>query len=100
MLQIISIPASSVPPAELKVILSDHLALDRARVFRRLFVLRFGLLAAVATIVSVLFPTMPAFARWFPPTMCLAPPIAVWIREWRLARRLAQRLDEKVVKSS
>jgi hypothetical protein len=100
MQQITSLPASSVPPAELKVILADYLALDRARIFRRLFVIRFGLLAAAATIVSVAFPSLPAFARWFPPTLCLAPPIAAWIREWRLARRLTQRLDEKVVKSS
>ena len=95
-----SIPASSVPPAELNVILADYLALERARLFRRLFVFRFGLLAAAATIVSIVFPGLPAFARWFPPTLCLAPPIAAWIREWRLARRLSQRLDKKVVKSS
>jgi hypothetical protein len=97
---ITSLSASSVPPADLKVILADYLALDRARIFRRLFVIRFGLLAVVAAIVSVAFPSLPAFARWFPPTMCLAPPLAAWICEWRLAQRLTRQLDEKVVKSS
>ena len=99
-MDVTSLRASSVPPAELNVILADYLELDRARIYRRLFLVRFGLLAAVATIVSLVFPSLPAFARWFPPTVCLAPPIAVWIRERRLARSLQQRLDKKVVKSS
>src|SRR5688572_14113173 len=88
-----SVHASSTSPAELNVILADYLALDRARIFRRLFVVRFGLLAAAAILVDVVLPNLPAIARWFPPALCLAFPAAAWICEWRLARRLSQQLD-------
>jgi hypothetical protein len=94
MQQLSALRASSLPPAELNAILGDYLALDRARIYRRLFIVRFGLLAAAATIVGVVVPTLPSFARWCPPAVCFAPPIAAWIRERRLARRLARRLQK------
>ena len=37
---VISFPASGIPQEELAIILSDYLALDRARIFRRRMVAR------------------------------------------------------------
>lgn len=78
---------------ELKIILSEYLALDRARMFRRLFVVRFGLLTTISVLVALLAPGMPVVARWLPPVLCLAPPTWAVIVEVRLARRLARHLE-------
>ena len=91
--QVTSLPATSVSRDELKVILAEYLALDRARVFRRLFVVRFGLLTAVSVVVAFIAPGLPAIARWLPPVLCLAPPTWAAILELRLARRLARHLE-------
>ena len=88
-----SLPASSVSKEELRVILAEYLALDRARVFRRLFLVRFGLLTAISVIVALLTPGLPAVARWLPPVLCLTPPTWAVIVELRLARRLARHLE-------
>jgi hypothetical protein len=88
-----SLPASSVSKEELRIILAEYLALDRARVFRRLFVVRFGLLTTVSVLVALLAPGMPVVARWLPPVLCLAPPTWAVIVEVRLARRLARHLE-------
>ena len=91
--QVTSLPATSVSKDELKVILADYLALDRARVFRRLFVVRFGLLTTVSVLVAFIAPGLPAIARWLPPVLCLAPPTWAVVLELRLARRLARHLE-------
>jgi hypothetical protein len=88
-----SVPASSVSKEELRVILAEYLALDRARVFRRLFLVRFGLLTTISVIVALLAPGLPAIARWLPPVLCLTPPTWAVIVELRLARRLARHLE-------
>jgi hypothetical protein len=93
MLKLTSLPAAAVSKEELRVILEEYLALDRARVFRRLFVFRFGLLASASTIVAIIVPGLSAIARWLPPVLFLAPPVWAWIVELRLAQRLSRHLD-------
>jgi hypothetical protein len=93
MTPVIALPASSVSKDELNGILAAYLELDRARVFRRLFVFRFGLLAGVSTIIAMTVPSLSSMARWLPPALFLAPPVWAWIVELRLARRLARRLE-------
>jgi hypothetical protein len=102
MADLISLPASSVSREELRDILSEYLALDRARVFRRLFVQRFGLLAAASAVVSFIVPGLSTIARWLPPALFLAPPAWAWMVELRLAHRFAGHVasHEKVVKCS
>ena len=91
--QVTSLPASSVSKEELRVILAEYLALDRVRVFRRLFVVRFGLLTMISVLVALIAPGLPAIARWLPPVLCLTPPTWAVIVEFRLARRLARHLE-------
>ena len=88
-----SFPTSAVSRKELGAILEDYLALDRARVFRRLLVRRFGLLVIVAAIIAAVTHELSLFARWVPIGLFLAPPVWAWITELRLMRRLARRLD-------
>jgi len=87
------LPASSVSQEELRVILTAYLALDRARIFRRLFVIRFGLLAGVSVILALIVPGLSRVAHWLPPVLFLTPPAWAWIVELRLERRLARYLD-------
>ena len=56
MQHITSFRASEVPPDTLSGILTDYVALDRARMFRRLLVTRFGILVLVAIGVALAAP--------------------------------------------
>jgi hypothetical protein len=89
-----SFRTSAVTREELGAILEDYLALDRARVFRRLLVTRFGLLTLVVVIIAAVTHQLSPFARWISIALFLAPPTWAWITEVRLSRRLARRLDE------
>jgi len=115
---LISLRATVSP--ELGRILSDYLALDRARILRRLMVVRFGLLAVLAASIETVCRGFSPLARLFTVALCLVPPLCARIvdlvREHRLwqrpigPRRLPTRLfvgplalrapREKVVKSS
>jgi hypothetical protein len=88
-----SFPASAVPPDQLSGIVADYLALDRARVFRRLLVIRFGLLALVAAIAGGVIHGPSLLARWFTSGLFLVPPVWAWVAELRIEQRLSRRLD-------
>ena len=88
-----SIPSSALPQDELGRVLADYVALDEARVFRRLLVTRFGLLALVAVLIAIVLPALPTTAKWMPTFLFLVPPVWAWIAELRLEARLARRLD-------
>ena len=72
--------------------MKEYLALERARVYRRLFVTRFGLLAPWVAILGPGLHWLSPFAAWFSAGMCLVIPAWAWVAElrcdWRLARRL------------
>jgi len=88
-----SFQASAVPPDQLSSIVADYLALDRARIFRRLLVIRFGLIALGAALAGAVIHGVPPLARWFTSGLFLVPPVWAWIAELRLERRLSRRLD-------
>jgi hypothetical protein len=87
-----SFHASDVQPDQLSGIMADYLALERARIFRRLLVKRFGVLAVV--FAGVGFYTLSVFASWFSVGLCVAVPVCAWIVELGCQSRLARRLDE------
>ena len=89
-----SFSASAISPDQLSGIMADHLALDRARILRRLLVTRFGLLAVVAAVLGTVFQGFSPFARWFTIGLFLLPPIWAWTSELRLERRLSRRLHD------
>ena len=105
MQHITSFRASDVPPETSSGILADYIALDQARVFRRLLVTRFGVLTLVASVVALLVPGLSVFARTIPAGLFATPAVWAWIVERRLEHRLSQTLDsvdsaKKVIRSS
>ena len=87
-----SFHASAVTPDQLSGITADYLALERAKVLRRLLVKRVGGLAALIAAVSVFW--LSAFAFWLSLGLCAVAPVWAWMVELRCERRLAHRLDE------
>src|SRR5688572_23581024 len=87
-----SFHSSAIQPDQLNAIMADYTALERMRIYRRLFVARFGLLAFAFGVVGAGLGVLSTFATWFSVGLCLAPPVAVCIAELRHSRRLARRL--------
>jgi len=90
---LISFPASGTSSRELGPILSDYLALDRARIVRRLMVARFGVLALLAALLETVFRGFSPFARAVTVALCLVPPVWARIVELGRERRLSQRIE-------
>jgi hypothetical protein len=89
---IISFRAADLEPGQLSAVMTDYFALERARVYRRLLVARFGILAVVLGLVGFGFRWLSPVASWFSVVFCTIAPAWAWIAElrydWRLARRL------------
>jgi hypothetical protein len=89
---ITSFHSSAVGSEELSGIMADYLALDRARIFRRLLVTRFGLLAAGVLLLGTVVRVVPPNPMWLSVGACVTPPLWAWFvelrRHWRLVRRL------------
>ena len=87
-----SFRASAVRPDQVNEIMADYLALERARIFRRLFVTRCAVLAGIVAAVS--FSWLSAYASWFSIGLCVVPPVWAWIVERGCELRLARHLAE------
>jgi hypothetical protein len=90
---LISFSASATTSPELGRILSDYLALDRARIIRRLMVARFGFLAVLAALLETVFRGFSPFARVVTVALCVVPPLYARIVELARERRLSRRID-------
>ena len=86
--------SADVAPAQLNAVLADYVAVDQARIYRRLFVTRFGVLASALGTIGFAFDWRPVFAVWFSVAACAVAPAWAWIAEFRCQRRLATRLSE------
>ena len=86
-----SFDARAVPPEELSAIVEDYLALERLRIFRRLFLTRFGILTALVTTAGWLW--LSTAATYVAAGLCLTPPLYVLMLEVARERRLARRLE-------
>ena len=84
--------SAGVPRDELAPLLSDYLALDRLRTFRRLLLVRCGALALTAAVVGPLVGWLSALGRSLVVGLFLLPPAWAWILEWRADIRLSKRL--------
>jgi hypothetical protein len=102
----VSFRSSDVDGQELRAIMRDYLALEHTRVYRRLLVRRFGLLALMLAVAGTGLHWLTPAATWFSVAVCLAVPLSTWISELKCARRLTRRLPgapavrKKVIKSS
>ena len=84
--------SSAIPAAELNRIAAEFLALERTRIFRRLLVRRFGLLALATLVASVAFHWTPLVATVCSVIVFAAPPLCVWGLEIRQDHALTRRL--------
>ena len=95
-----SFHASAVEPEQLSAIMADYLALERARIFRRLFVDAVRSAGAVVAIVGVGLHWLPAVATWFSVGLCVAARPGRGSSscrcDWRLARRLDRFLAARI----
>jgi hypothetical protein len=89
-----SFEASAVDDAELTGIMADYLALERVRTFRRLLMIRCGLLAVATALIGFGLHWLTAFASWFSITAFLTLPASAWILEIRRNARLGRRLED------
>jgi hypothetical protein len=89
-----SFHASGVQPQQVSAIVANYLALERARIYRRLSVTRFGLIALVLAVTGFGFHWLPAVASWAGVGLCTVAPAWAWVNERRCDRRLARRLKE------
>jgi Flp pilus assembly protein TadB len=89
-----SFHASSVAPAQIRTVVADYLAFERAQNHRRVFVTRFGLLAVLVGIVGLGFHWLPSLASLLGVGLCVVPPAWAWIAELRCDARLTRTLNE------
>jgi hypothetical protein len=94
-----SFHAGHLEQAELNAVMVDYFALERARIYRRLFVTRFALLAAILAIAGFGLRWLPPLASWFSIGLCGVAPAWAWMAELRHDWRLARRLNELERKS-
>ena len=81
-----------MPAAELASIMSEYLALERARVMRRLLVFRCGSIAGTIAVLGLALHWLPATMSWFSAGLFLIPPAWAWIAERRRNHSLGRRL--------
>jgi len=84
--------STDVPNDALGPLLSDYLALDRLRSFRRLLLVRCGSLALATAVLGPLVGWLSAVARSVMVAVFLVPPAWAWILERRADIRLSERL--------
>ena len=87
-----SFDGSAIEPDELRALLGEYLAVERARIWRRLLTTRFVLLGALIVSTGTTLHWLPPLACWVTGGLCGAAPIGAWMvelrRDWRLERHL------------
>ena len=91
---VMSFHSSAATPDEIREITAEYLALERARIYRRLFVTRFGLLAIIVAVIGRGLHWLSPFASWISVALCAVVPLWVWVAELRCDWRLTRRLHE------
>jgi hypothetical protein len=87
-----SFHSSHVSPEELTALMAEYVALDQARIYRRLFVTRFALLALALGVMGFGFHWLSRSASLFSMLLCAIPPTWAWVAELRCELRLTKRL--------
>jgi hypothetical protein len=89
-----SFHASAVEPHQIDAMLTEYLALERARLYRRLSVTRFSLLALLVAVIGFHLDWLPHSASFVSIGLCALAPVWAWVAELRCDWRLAQRLKD------
>ena len=91
-----SFDSASVGPQEINAVMADYFALERARIYRRLFVTRFGILALIFGTIGLGLHWLPPFASWFSVGLCAIAPTCAWIAELRCSSRMSPKRTASV----
>ena len=89
-----SFHATCAEPARISAVMAEYLAFERARTYRRLFVIRFGLLALAIGTLAFGLHVLPAPGSWLSLGLCLIPPAWAWIGERCCRSRLSRHLRD------
>jgi Flp pilus assembly protein TadB len=110
----ITLATDEMHPEQLSAVMAESLALEHVRVFRKLLVVRCGVIALGIAVTGLILGLRHSFGYWFSMIIFLAAPACTWIVERRRERQLGRRLErfsgttdvvaivprKKVVKSS
>ncbi len=88
-----SFHASDLSREQLRRMLAEHLALERAQVFRRLLVKRCGVIALIVVALGVSTSLIPSVGTWTIAGLFVAAPAGAWLRELHLQARVARVLS-------
>ena len=88
-----SFHSSTIAPDQVSAVMAGYLALERARIYRRLLVTRFALLAIILAIAGFGFQWMPLYGSWLTLGLCFVAPLWAWVAELKCGRRLARQLE-------
>jgi hypothetical protein len=99
MLTVTSFESSHLDADQLNAVMAAYLKVEEARVYRQLFLTRFGILAVMFGIAGfglhlMRLHLMPPAASWISVAACVALPFCAWIAELRCDRMLGKRLHE------
>jgi hypothetical protein len=94
MLTVTSFESSHLDADQLNAVMAAYLKVEEARVYRQLFLTRFGILAVMFAIAGFGLQLMPLTASWISVAACVALPLCAWIAELRCDRVLGKRLHE------
>lgn len=89
-----SFHASAVRSDQLIGIMTDYVALERARAHRKFLMIGFGALAFAISAASVGLHWFSSYTVWLGVGLCLVAPLLAWVVEVKCDWRLARRLDE------
>jgi hypothetical protein len=92
MYTVTSFRGSMLDAARIAMVMNDYLALERARVNRRVCVFGFGLLAIVLGIIGIVTHRGPSNTSWLSVALCGVAPAWAWVEELRCATRLSRYL--------
>jgi hypothetical protein len=89
-----SFDGDSIEPGQLSGVMADYFALERARIYRRLCVRRFAILALILGAIGFGLRWLPPFASWLSVSLCTIPPAGAWMSELRCDWKLTKRLND------
>jgi hypothetical protein len=84
--------ASLVGTDQLNAFMADCVALEHVRVFRRLLVVRCGIVALAIAVGGLMLGLLHSFAYWFSVGIFVLAPVGTWIVEIRRQRSLSRKL--------
>ena len=92
-MQTVTLATGEVQPEQLSAVMAESLALEHVRVFRKLLVVRCGVIALAIAVTGQILGLRHSFGYWFSMAIFLAAPASAWVVERRREHQLGRRLE-------